>query len=94
METVIIIPARYESSRFPGKPLALIQGCPMIGRVILRAQKVAGVDQVCVATDDERIRECARPFHVRFFGPNPAIARAPTAWPRRLPNWIWRRIPW
>ena len=34
MNTVIIIPARYESTRFPGKPLAPIHGCPMIGRVI------------------------------------------------------------
>ena len=72
METVIIIPARYESTRFPGKPLALIQGCPMIGQVILRAQKVAGVDQVCVATDDERIRECARPFHVPVLRTQPS----------------------
>jgi 3-deoxy-manno-octulosonate cytidylyltransferase (CMP-KDO synthetase) len=72
METVIIIPARYESTRFPGKPLALIRGCPMIGQVILRAKKVAGVDQVCVATDDERIRECARPFHVPVLRTQPS----------------------
>ena len=64
METVIIIPARYESSRFPGKPLALIQGCPMIGQVIRRAKKLSGVSQVAVATDDERIGECARSFQV------------------------------
>jgi hypothetical protein len=37
MQPVIIIPARYESTRFPGKPLALIDGLPMIGQVILRA---------------------------------------------------------
>ena len=72
METVIIIPARYESSRFPGKPLALIHGCPMIGQVILRAKQVAGVDQVCVATDDERIRECARPFQVPVLRTQPS----------------------
>ena len=35
MEPVIIIPARYESTRFPGKPLGLINGLPMIGQVIL-----------------------------------------------------------
>jgi 3-deoxy-manno-octulosonate cytidylyltransferase (CMP-KDO synthetase) len=64
MQTVIIIPARYESSRFPGKPLALIQGCPMIGRVIRRAKMLPGVSQVAVATDDERIEECARSFQV------------------------------
>lgn len=72
METVIIIPARYESSRFPGKPIALIQGCPMIGQVILRAKKVIGVSQVAVATDDERIEECARPFQVPILRTQPS----------------------
>jgi len=62
METVIIIPARYESSRFPGKPLALIQGIPMIGQVILRARKIADISQVVVATDDLRIAESVLAF--------------------------------
>lgn len=48
-----IIPARYQSSRFPGKPLALINGKPMIARVYEQASKV--FDNVCVATDDLRI---------------------------------------
>jgi len=61
-KTVIIIPARYESSRFPGKPLALIRGIPMIGQVILRAKKVPGVSVVAVATDDLRIAEAATAF--------------------------------
>ncbi|MBI5583781.1 MAG: 3-deoxy-manno-octulosonate cytidylyltransferase [Deltaproteobacteria bacterium] len=64
MNTVIIIPARYESSRFPGKPLAPIHGCPMVGRVILRARQIDGVTGVAVATDDERIRTCALEFQV------------------------------
>jgi 3-deoxy-manno-octulosonate cytidylyltransferase (CMP-KDO synthetase) len=62
METVIIIPARYESTRFPGKPLALIDGLPMIGQVILRARKIPDVSQVVVATDDLRIAESAISF--------------------------------
>jgi 3-deoxy-manno-octulosonate cytidylyltransferase (CMP-KDO synthetase) len=62
METVIVIPARYESSRFPGKPLAPVRGKPMIGCVIERALMVPGVSRVAVATDDERIAECARSF--------------------------------
>jgi 3-deoxy-manno-octulosonate cytidylyltransferase (CMP-KDO synthetase) len=62
MEPVVIIPARYESSRFPGKPLALIQGIPMIGQVVLRAKKIPGVEQVIVATDDLRIAEAALAF--------------------------------
>ncbi len=64
MDTIIIIPARYESSRFPGKPLAQIHGCPMIGRVILRARQISGVSRIAVATDDERIIACAREFQV------------------------------
>jgi 3-deoxy-manno-octulosonate cytidylyltransferase (CMP-KDO synthetase) len=62
MEPVVIIPARYESSRFPGKPLALIQGIPMIAQVVLRARKIPGVRQVVVATDDLRIAEAVLPF--------------------------------
>lgn len=62
MEPVIIIPARFESTRFPGKPLALIDGLPMIGRVIQRAGRIPGVSQVVVATDDLRIAETAIAF--------------------------------
>ncbi|HPG38446.1 MAG TPA: 3-deoxy-manno-octulosonate cytidylyltransferase [bacterium] len=50
-----IIPARYASSRFPGKPLALIAGKPMIQWVYERACLAKNLDQVIVATDDERI---------------------------------------
>ncbi len=62
MEPVIIIPARYESTRFPGKPLGLINGLPMIGQVVLRARKIPGISQVVVATDDLRIAETATVF--------------------------------
>ncbi|PXF57761.1 MAG: hypothetical protein C4B58_08700 [Deltaproteobacteria bacterium] len=55
-----IIPARFGSSRFPGKPLAKIQGSPMILHVYQRALKVPGIDQVVVATDDSRIAECVK----------------------------------
>jgi len=51
----VIIPARYASSRFPGKPLALIAGKPMIQRVYERAAGAKGFDHLIVATDDERI---------------------------------------
>ncbi len=56
--TVAVIPARYGSTRFPGKPLALIAGKMMIQRVYERARAAKAVDEVLVATDDERIR-CA-----------------------------------
>jgi 3-deoxy-manno-octulosonate cytidylyltransferase (CMP-KDO synthetase) len=59
---VVIIPARYESTRLPGKPLADLHGRPMIQHVYQRAQRVHGVDRVLVATDDERIRAAVAAF--------------------------------
>jgi 3-deoxy-manno-octulosonate cytidylyltransferase (CMP-KDO synthetase) len=58
--TVAIIPARYGSERFPGKPLALIAGKPMIVHVMERAASARLVDGVLVATDDERIAATVR----------------------------------
>jgi 3-deoxy-manno-octulosonate cytidylyltransferase (CMP-KDO synthetase) len=55
-----IIPARYESSRFPGKPLALIHGRPMFWHVMRRASLCPLVGTVALATDDERILKAAR----------------------------------
>ncbi len=60
MKALILIPARYASTRFPGKPLALIGGKPMIQYVVEKAWHVS--DDVCVATDDERIRQCVEDF--------------------------------
>jgi 3-deoxy-manno-octulosonate cytidylyltransferase (CMP-KDO synthetase) len=57
-ETVAIIPARYGSSRLPGKPLIDICGEPMVCHVYRRAAAIAGIDIVAVATDDERIASC------------------------------------
>lgn len=59
---VAIIPARYESSRLPGKPLAEIAGQPMIQRVHDRAARAPGVERVLVATDDARIRDAVQRF--------------------------------
>ncbi|WP_180146451.1 3-deoxy-manno-octulosonate cytidylyltransferase [Acinetobacter sp. YH12052] len=56
----IVIPARFSSSRLPGKPLLKIHGRPMILRVVDQAKKVAGFDDLCVATDDERIAAVCR----------------------------------
>ncbi|KAI5077962.1 hypothetical protein GOP47_0007786 [Adiantum capillus-veneris] len=57
-----IIPARYASSRFPGKALALIQGKPMIQRTWEQAKLATTLDAVVVATDDERIADSCRLF--------------------------------
>jgi 3-deoxy-manno-octulosonate cytidylyltransferase (CMP-KDO synthetase) len=63
METVIIIPARFSSSRFPGKPLAPVAGKSLLARVWQLAKAVPGVDGVFVATDSEDIAA-----HVAAFG--------------------------
>src|SRR5438552_9163010 len=57
-----IIPARYASSRFPGKPLALIAGKPLIQHVVERCQQAKSLSDVIVATDDTRIWEVAQDF--------------------------------
>lgn len=62
MKVAAIIPARYASSRFPGKPLADILGKSMIQRVYERVAQVAGIDRVIVATDDPRIHEAVESF--------------------------------
>ena len=55
-----VIPARYASARFPGKPLAPIAGVPMVVRVWRQAEKAGRVDGTVVATDDERIASVCR----------------------------------
>ena len=62
MAVLGIIPARYASTRFPGKPLALINGKPMIQHVYERVCQIAQVDDAIVATDDERIRAAVEGF--------------------------------
>ncbi|KAB5534627.1 hypothetical protein DKX38_017713 [Salix brachista] len=57
-----IIPARYASSRFEGKPLVNILGKPMIQRTWERAKLATTLDHIVVATDDEKIAECCRGF--------------------------------
>ncbi len=62
MKTLGIIPARYASTRFPGKPLALIAGKPLIQRVIEQCRQASSLAEVIVATDDEQIAAVARKF--------------------------------
>ena len=58
----IVIPARYASTRLPGKPLADILGKPMVQHVYERALQVPGVDTVVIATDDQRVADAVRGF--------------------------------
>jgi 3-deoxy-manno-octulosonate cytidylyltransferase (CMP-KDO synthetase) len=62
MKIATIIPARYQSSRFEGKPLASIHGKPMIQHVYERAARCGAVDITIVATDDQRIEKAVESF--------------------------------
>lgn len=61
-KTLGIIPARYKSTRFPGKPLAMIAGKPMVIRVAERVAQALGKENTVIATDDERICQLANEF--------------------------------
>ena len=61
-KVVGIIPARYDSKRLPGKPLALIQDRPMIQHVYERAARAASLQRLVVATDDSRIQQAVAGF--------------------------------
>ncbi|MCB0359613.1 MAG: NTP transferase domain-containing protein, partial [Bdellovibrionales bacterium] len=87
MKALIIIPARYGSSRFPGKPLALLAGKPMLLHVIEHAQqcqaRLAGTVEIFigVATDDERIRSFCEAREIPVCMTSPAL---PTGTDRAL----------
>lgn len=68
----IIIPARYKSSRFPGKPLVDLHGTPMIVRVAEQCAKAGGQDSVFIATDDDRIADacCQHGFQTIMTSPD------------------------
>ena len=55
-----VIPARYGSTRFPGKPLAALRGRPLVAHVVDNARRAKRLDRVVVATDDERIAAAVR----------------------------------
>lgn len=71
MEVIALIPARYGSTRFPGKPLALLRGKPMIQHVYEQTCSVRGLARVIVATDDDRIASV-----IRAVGGEVAMTRA------------------
>ncbi len=62
MKAIAVIPARFGSSRFPGKPLALLAGKPIIEHVFERASMCSSLDDVIVATDDRRILKTVEGF--------------------------------
>ena len=74
MRTLAVLPSRYQSSRFPGKPLALIAGRPMIQWAWEAASAAQGVDAVVVATDDARIQAVVEGFGGRVAMTDPDLA--------------------
>ncbi len=62
MKITVVIPARYASTRFEGKPLAMLLGKPMIQHVFERSCEAKGIDNVVVATDDDRIFDAVKSF--------------------------------
>lgn len=65
MSILGIIPARYASTRFPGKPLAMIKGISMLQRVYTQAKKAKHLQDIIIATDDQRIKDHATSFGAR-----------------------------
>ncbi|HEY9165131.1 MAG TPA: 3-deoxy-manno-octulosonate cytidylyltransferase [Candidatus Kryptonia bacterium] len=70
---IAFIPARYASTRFPGKPLALIDGSPMIQHVYERVSSARKVKEVYVATDDKRIADAVEGFGGKYIMTPPAL---------------------
>ena len=62
---VLVIPARYKSSRLPGKPLIPLAGKPMIIRTCIQCAKAVNKDKIIVATDDKRISEVCQKYGFR-----------------------------
>jgi 3-deoxy-manno-octulosonate cytidylyltransferase (CMP-KDO synthetase) len=60
LRTLAVIPARYASTRLPGKPLAMAGGVPLVVRVLRQVEKCGSVDRIIVATDDVRIAEAVK----------------------------------
>ena len=62
MSVLVVIPARYGSTRFPGKPLALLRRKPMIQHVYEQVKKAKSISEIIVATDDDRILQAVKSF--------------------------------
>lgn len=79
MSVLVVIPARYASSRYPGKPLVTLKGASGVARSLVErtwraAKTVSGVDRVVVATDDDRIRDASEAFGAEVVMTSPDCA--------------------
>ena len=88
MKTLAVIPARFASTRLPGKPLLPVRGVPLVVRVLRRVERCSSVDRIIVAADDERVAEAVR----RVGG---ECLRTPPQLPSRGDRvaWVAERIP-
>ena len=86
MKTIIIIPARYASSRYPGKPLVMLKGKSLIQRSWEAAMAVNNVSAVYVATDDDRIRDASLAFGARVVMTAESCANGTERLADALPN--------
>jgi 3-deoxy-manno-octulosonate cytidylyltransferase (CMP-KDO synthetase) len=66
-KTAVVIPSRYGSTRFPGKPLAIIKGKPLLQRTIEQVKKCKEIDCIAVATDDKRIYNFVKSLSINVF---------------------------
>ena len=71
MKTIAVIPARYASTRMPGKPLADVLGKPMIWWVYKAAKACPKLDDVLIATDDDRIAEACKKYDMKYLMTSP-----------------------
>ncbi len=73
MRTLAVLPSRFAATRFPGKPLAIIAGKPMIQWVWEAVSRAGGVDKIVVATDDERICSAVNDFNGQVIITDPTL---------------------
>jgi 3-deoxy-manno-octulosonate cytidylyltransferase (CMP-KDO synthetase) len=74
MDVLAVIPARFGARRFPGKPLAMLWGKPILQHVWERARQAPGIDELVIATDDERIASAARAWGAAVEMTSPSCA--------------------
>jgi 3-deoxy-manno-octulosonate cytidylyltransferase (CMP-KDO synthetase) len=91
MNAVILIPARYQSSRYPGKPLVELKGAtgtlkPLIQRSVEAARRVRGISGVFVVTDDERIADACAPARVGVLMTSPECRNGTERCAEALPS--------
>ncbi len=87
MEIVAVIPARFASTRLPGKALLSETGRPLIQHVIEAARRAKSLGRIIVATDDARIAQAVTGCGGEFMMTAPSVRPEQTAWLKSPPGW-------